>query len=173
MRYAIIAAFLVATLGNTALAKDRDKGARPEMFQKLIDCKAIADNGARLACYDAQVTQLDNAEQNREIVMMDKKQVEETQRAKFGYDINLPDAFKTADGKDLDQIETTIATAGDLGADNIFFTVPDGARWVQTDNRAIGSMPKPGQPVVIKKAAMGTFLAKIGTRPAVRVKRVR
>lgn len=174
MRKAMILVCVTAIVAGAATAKDKkNEHARPEMFQKLIDCRAITDNAQRLACYDAQVANLENAEQNRELVLMDKKQVEETQRSKFGYDFDLPDAFKTADGVDLEEIEVTIASGDSIGGNNVAFTLEDGARWEQTDGKTLALSPKKGQKVKIKKAAMGSYIARINGQPGIKVKRVR
>ncbi len=158
-----------------AFAKDAPQ-PRPEIFRKLVDCRSVADNAARLACYDAQVARLDEAESRKELVVVDKEQVKKARKGLFG--LSLPDlggVFGTGDDEEdengLSEIQSTIKAAltGKTGKWTII--LEDGAKWVQTDTTAIRA-PKPGQPVIIRKGALGSFVAKVNDLRAFKVVRV-
>jgi hypothetical protein len=71
----------------------------------------------------------------------------------IGYiEAKLTDARQTQDGKWLLVLE-------------------DGARWAQTDTANIRT-PKPGDVIRIRKAALGSYMANINGRPAIRVRRL-
>ena len=71
------------------LSAKRVDQPRPEIFRKLIDCRTVTENVARLACYDAQVAKLDEAESRNELVVVDKEQVRKARKGLFG--LTLPD----------------------------------------------------------------------------------
>ncbi len=158
-----------------ATAKEM-KAARPEVFKKLVDCRAITENAARLACYDAQVAKLDEAESKKELVIVDTEEVKKARKGLFG--LSLPDLgglFGAKeegedDSRGLSEIESTVKTLGTNKAGKWVFTIADGARWAQTDTTSIRT-PKVGQPVRIRRAAMGSFFANIGEARAIRVMR--
>lgn len=162
---------LVAAAMPVAAKDDKDiAGPPPAVFQAVIDCKAIADAAARLACYDKAVGALDAARATNELVVTDRATVREAKRGLFGLD--LPSLKLFGDGKDeeVTEIEGKI-TAIRLAKDGFpVFTLEDGARWKQTDGR--NTYPKPGSVVRIRKASLGSFMANVDGQPAVRVARL-
>lgn len=166
-----LAATIVAPLFATASFAN-ETPPRPEVFRKLVECRAIADNNARLACFDAQVMQLADAEARNDVVVVDRVQVQKARKSLFG--LSLPDLglFGGNDSKDegVDQIETKIVSAAQMRDGKWRFTVEDGAKWVQTETRTIHA-PASGDSVRIRKAAMGSFFANIDGRTAIRVRR--
>ena len=152
----------------------KDPPPRPAVFQKLIDCRAVADAAARLACFDAQVAQLDEAERANDVVVVDRAEVKKARRGLFG--LSLPDlgglfgGGKDDEEEEVSEIETTIKAAAQNKVGKLVFTIADGARWVQTDGTSL-LPPKSGTPVKIRKAAMGSFFANIDGKRAIRVRR--
>jgi len=68
-------------------------------------------------------------------------------------------------------LETTVTSVSrSNGA--LLLTLQDGARWIQSDSDTLPTDPKPGDPIIIRKAAMGSYFANIGKRPAIRVRRI-
>ena len=47
----------------------------------------------------------------------------------------------------------------------------DGSLWIQTDNHALALRPRAGQPVVINRAALGSYMMRVNNQPGVRVRR--
>jgi hypothetical protein len=158
-----VAIFCVAP----ALAKDAPQ-PRPEVFRKLIDCRAVAD--------DTQVARLDEAESRNEVVVVDKEQVKKARKGLFG--LSLPDlggVFGTGDDNEdkygLSEIQSTVKAAVSGTSGKWTIILEDGAKWVQTDTTAIRT-PKAGQPIIIKKGALGSFVAKVNDLRAFKVIRV-
>ena len=167
----ILAAFFVG--GGTSYAA-QPAGDRPEVLQKLFDCRGIAEVGARAACYDAQVDAFSAAERDRRVVVIDQSEVRQTRRRLFGFALPNIKLFSPAKGEkeeEFSRIETVLkGVARPNGA--LLLTLEDGARWVQSGSDTLATDPKPGDPIVIRKAAMGSYFANIAKRPAIRVRRI-
>lgn len=151
---------------------------RPEIFTNLLQCRGIADNAERLACFDRQVGEMDVAAQRDEVVVLDKSELKKTRKTLFGF--SFPKLPFLGGGDDDDQareegfshIETTIGSLRALGYDKWQIGLEDGAQWMTTE-AITGSAPKVGQKIEIRRAAMGSFLGKVNGGRAVRMKRVR
>lgn len=160
---------------GAAPAAERPATKRPEVLEKLVSCRTIADTTARLACYDAQVARLDEAESRKELVVVDRAEVRKARKGLFG--LTLPDLGGLFGGGGDDdkeeavtEIQSTVKSASMNGVGKWVVYIEDGARWVQTDTTRV-RIPKPGMPIRIRKAAMGSFFANVGDRPAFRVQR--
>ena len=163
----------VAVLGLIAVpasARDMPKTATPKLFQRVIDCRAIQDNAQRLACYDAGVAALDTAQKSNELYVADKEAMKEARKGLFGFSLPNVKIFGNEDLGDLHELETTIAGISS-GQRGYIFTLPDGARWAQTDKKYMDT-PKVGSKILIKKAAMGSYMASINKKPGFRVERL-
>ena len=166
MRIALIALpFLLIAV--PAAAQDRSKH-----LERVVDCRKLADTAERLACYDKTVAELDAAEQKKEVVVVDKDQVREARRSVFGFKLPRIKLFGNGDGEDeIDEIVSTVKVISTRSDGRVAFTIEDGARWVQTDDRALVGV-KAGRKVTIKRAAMGSFFARFEGTIGVRVERV-
>ena len=151
---------------------------RPESFRKLMDCRQILGDADRLACFDAQASAVEAAEAREDLVVIDRAQVRQARRSLFGLtlpDFNLFDREKDVGKQELEEftkIETTIKAANQNGAGRWVLVTAEGARWVQSENRELSRDPRPGQKIVIRRAALGSFLANIDGQIAIRVSRV-
>ena len=52
-----------------------DAPPRPVALTRLLDCRALTDQQQRLACYDAAVAGLAQAEATREVVVLDRTEL--------------------------------------------------------------------------------------------------
>ncbi|WP_246152642.1 hypothetical protein [Sphingomonas montanisoli] len=166
----LLPAVIVALLAPAVAAAPEAR--RPEMFDKLVACRAITEPTQRLACYDAQVSALDAAEKNDDLVIMDRKQVQETRRSLFGF--TLPKfslGGKKLDEKDdTNEIESTVQSVRRAGNGWSFVLANDAGTWETSDGMA--TAPKIGDKIRIKKATMGSFLGSVGFNRGVRFRRV-
>lgn len=146
----------------------------PVIVGELFECRQIADPDDRLACFDREVDRVFDAQDSRELVIVDREQIQEARRSLFG--LTLPDAllFGGADGDEegTDEITATLANAS-RGPNGLFtFELEDGARWLQTD-RAVGRQRyNAGDTIVIKRSTFGSFRAKVNGRAGIRVRRI-
>lgn len=174
-RFRLTAALLAMSCWPSGAPAAKDPPPRPALFQQLVDCRAIADNAARLTCYDAQVAKLDEAERASDVVVVDRAEIKKARKGLFG--LSLPDLGSIFGGKkdgdpepELTEIESTVRAAAIGAGGKLTVIIADGARWVQTDTKAM-RVPKAGTPVKIRKAAMGSFFMNIDDRPGIKVMR--
>jgi hypothetical protein len=150
------------------------KRERPPVLSRLVDCRAIAAPAERLACYDREVAAVDQAVSSNELVVMDRQQVRKTRSSLFG--LTLPNLAIFGDDKDesegVSRIETTIRRVGEDANGRWILELEDGARWLQIDSRMLPLDPRPKDKIVIRRAAMGSFLANINRATAIRVRRI-
>lgn len=150
-----------------------DRQDNPEVIEKLFDCRSIADANERLACFDREVDIVFTARESNEIVITDREQIKETRRGLFGF--NLPKIGLFGGGDDDDEVNEVMATVAEARQQRngrYLIVLSDGARWIQTDSTAVLRDIDSGETIVIKTAAFGSYLAKVGSRRAFRVKRV-
>ena len=154
--------------------EERQRG--PESFEALLHCRTIADAAARLQCYDTAAAALEQAAARRDVVVVDRAQVRESRRRLFGLALpHLPifgGGDNDRDDQEISQIESTVASAvrNDLGQWQV--RLQDGGTWIQTDFETIALAPRPGQPVVVHRGALGSYMMRVNRQPGVRVRRV-
>lgn len=170
MRMAALAA-AVAVVPAAARAQDDEAPPTPRVFEELVACRAIADDAARLACYDRQVAAVQTAEEARDIVVYEREDVREAQRGLFGLRLPRIRLFG-GDDEQVNTIESTItAVAGGQNYRPWSFRLADGSLWLQIDSEQLSRDPRAGHAIVIERAALGSFRARIdGMRP-IRVNR--
>jgi hypothetical protein len=161
----------LALVAVPAAAQDRDQPAPPAVYQAVIDCEAIAEPAQRLACFDRSVAALKTATRERQVVVVDRGTVREARRGLFGLSLPRIKLFGNDDDtEEVTAIDGTIASVR-MASDGLpIFVLEDGARWKQTDGRNV--FPKAGQPIHIKRAAMGSYMANVNKQPGVRVIRL-
>jgi hypothetical protein len=158
----------IVAIATATAARSRDTERTP-LLTAVTQCRAVADPAVRLACFDRSVAALDTAETNKAVVVIDQHQVRETRRSLFG--VSLPDTGVFGGGKDLPQIETTLASASVDDFGRWSFVLADKARWTQTDDSIIARRPRANDKVIIKRAALGSFRLSVGGQPGVKAKR--
>lgn len=139
----------------------------------MIDCRAVTDAAARLACFDREVTAVAAAEARQDLVVIDRAKVRTARKTLFGF--SVPDLGIFGGGADeegVNRIEGRLASAGRNPDGRWTFRLTDGARWVQADSRELAIDPVAGQTIAIRKAAMGSFLANVNKQIAIRVRRL-
>ena len=171
-----LAVLLAFSSAGGAAQTPTDEG-RPEAFRKLIDCRSVVGDAARLACLDSQVAAIDQAERSGELVIADKAQVRKAQRSLFGFSLPKTALFgrgseeKSGEEEGFDRIESTIKSARQMSDGRWSIVIEDGARWVQTDSKQMGSPAKAGDKIAIRRAALGSFFANVNNQIAIRVRR--
>jgi hypothetical protein len=150
MRRMFAAAFLMAVLSPPAHAE-------PEALTTLYACAAIADIGARAACYDAATGKLKAAVQSGQVSVIGNADLQALQKDVFGYAAPaLPEMLAKNGGlQPITGIETTIAKL--QRGDTTTFTLGNQQIWVQVDttgNRAL----RVGDRVRIERRALGSYL---------------
>lgn len=164
-----VAILIGLAIAGPSTAADRE---RAPQLQRLVDCKAIADADARLACYDREVASLDQAEKSKDLVVVDKEQVKKARRTLFGLALPRIDLFGgDQPGDELNQIEGKVTQARS-GVGGLRIVLEDGSIWQQTDDKPIFRDPKPGDAAVVTRGVLGSFFMKIGNATPIKVRRV-
>lgn len=168
------AALMLAGLAAAPAAAQRPGQERPEVLNRVVQCRAIAAEAERLACYDREVGALDQASATGELVAMDRSQVRRTRRSLFGLTVPNLGIFgdDNDDEEEASRIESTVRSASMNANGKWIIEIADGARWIQTDSRSLSFPPRSGQPIRIRRAALGSYLANVNNQTAIRMRRI-
>ena len=110
------------------------------------------------------------------MVVVDRAQVRESRRRLFGLALPRLPIFGGGDDEDddeeVDHVEGVVASASQNGNGQWIVRLQDGAIWVQTDNNSLALRPRAGQPVVVNRGALGSYMMRVNRQPGIRVRRV-
>ena len=165
---------LAAVLTLSLPARAADPIKRAPMLQQVLDCRAIADPGERLACYDASVNRLDQAELAGQVVVVDREKAREVRRQAFGF--NLPSLAifeRGAAEPEINNLTTTVVRARQDPLTRWIIEIEGGAVWKQMETVPINRSPKKGMTVQIRKGALGAFFMNVDGQRAFKVDRVK
>ncbi len=163
---------ILALISTPSSATQTTGSSRPDLLSGLVECRAVTDNAQRLACYDRAAAALDSAERAGDVVVVDRAQVTAARRQAFGFSLPNLALFERGDRVDpITEIETTLTRGTQLGDGTWIFTLADGSAWRQIDTGRATFRNRPGQPVRVRMASMGSFLLTVDRSPAIRVKR--
>ena len=149
------------------------KGAPPSpIVDALTACRSIADNAARLACYDQASARFSEAVGKGDVIVMDQQEVKQTRRSLFGFSLPRLPLFRGDSGSDSDELNATVEVASPLGYDKYRIRIEDGAVWETTEGSSSLAPPRHGDKVLIKRGPLGSYMIRIAGQRAVRAKRV-
>lgn len=160
----------ILAIASTATAQTPDQ-PRSASAERLAACRAIADTSARLVCFDRESAALEAAERSGAVVIVDQEQVREARRRRFGFTMPSLPMFEFGGGAEVDNVSSTLRTATQNGFGVWTFVLEDGSVWRQSDSERVTARLRPGAPVVVRKAAFGSFLMNVNDAPAIRVNR--
>jgi hypothetical protein len=176
MRVAFLAAGAVLI---TALSGAGEARAQQSMTDKLYACIGMTDAQARLACYDAAVGELKQAQSQGDVAVVSRADVQQARKDSFGFSAP-PQASVTAAitapaaaEPEIDNVKVTITGATKRADGKYRFTLDNGQVWDQTDTVKLRLLPDAPFAGEIRKAALGSFFLKPADKTAVRVKRVK
>lgn len=171
--YAAIATIGLSFLAlmSSADAKDKELEAPPKVFGDLQSCRAIADEKARLACFDTVSAQISQQVESKELVLLDRVAVKNTKKSLFGFSIPDVDFLKDEEGQfEFEKLETTVTSVASGGYRKLQFRVAEGSLWRTTE--ASDLELKNGQKIVLSKGSLGGYFVKVGSARSVRAVRV-
>ena len=166
-------AALAALSAAAAPAKPKAKDARSNaLFQALSACRSIAEEKARLDCYDRASARLAEAVDNKQLLVLDQQEIVETRRSLFGFSVpNIP-LFRGESGGDDGKLETTIAGASRIEGGKWQIRLEDGAIWQTSETRLNLSDPRPGRKIVIQRGSLGNYFLRIDGQRGIRGRRI-
>lgn len=179
-RWLLLVAALLG-LASPAFAQrgDRRQDQRPESFEALVHCRAIAEDAARLRCFDTAAAALEQAAERRDIVVVDRNQVRETRRRLFGFALPAIRLFGGGGGdegrgsadEEVREIHGIASTASERGG-RLTVTLEEGAVWTQIDDQPLAIWPRRGTAIVIRRGILGNFMMEVAGQPGIRVRRI-
>ena len=176
MRMLLVAAGLSVALIplSTSTMAAEPKPTRSERMTQLVLCRSIAVEAQRLACFDREVAALDAAESRQDVVIVDRAQITKTRRTLFGLTLPNLSVFGDdhPDSEGMARIEGTLKSARQNPYGKWILELDDGAKWIQIDSREIALDPRPGQPIKIRRAGLGSYMANVNGQTGIRVRRV-
>ena len=167
---AIVLAVVLAFAGGAVAAPK--PVASPAVVQGLLDCRNVADNAARLACYDKAAAAMESATASGDLVAIDREQRRAARRQAFGFSLpTLSFLDRGEKGGEADRITATLASASQDPYGKWVVRLDDGAVWAQVEPETLARRPRPGATVVISRGLMGSFFMTIDGQPAGKAKR--
>jgi hypothetical protein len=136
-----------ATLAAAAPAAAKSRVNGDKLLDSLQECKAVAEPGARLICYDQRVEDLKAARADN------KNFLSKESRAPF------------------QPINSTAVSVAELQPGVWLLVLADHSVWRTNDD--VRFIPRTGDSVQVSKAMMGSFMARIGKESTVRVQPLR
>ncbi|MBN9478748.1 MAG: hypothetical protein J0I52_00785 [Bordetella sp.] len=165
-KLAILAAFLSVPANDA-----RAQAARPvAALERLKECRLIVEADARARCFEAGAASLISTYDNGDLIIIERAQADAARRAMFGFSApSLPAVFG---GDAIDALETSLVRTAGAANGAWIFHLADGSVWRQIDNtRVANPRNRQGEPVIVRKAALGSYFLKIGDSRAIRVRR--
>ncbi|BBC72124.1 conserved hypothetical protein [Altererythrobacter sp. B11] len=164
-----LAALLLLACGAAATAQGTDYEA---IVRTMRQCARIADVPARVACYDQTV----GAERliSGEAAPAAPTAAPPPPPEGFGAEALPRRVERDEREQEPDRVEAQVRAAEQLGPGVFLLTLADGAQWQFVDAVPFSySPPRPGAPVEISRAALGSFQLRYSGQRPVRVKRIR
>lgn len=166
---AVLGLFTMTLAGpGAALAGQPD---RAQVLKALVDCRKLAEDSARLACYDKAAAAMDKAEAGGDIVVVDRQQARAARRQAFGFNLSALSIFdKAATKEELNAIDGKVRYGGHGPDGRWVITLEDGSVWREIGDMEPNLDPRPGAAAHISRGSMGSYFIKI-SGVSTRVKR--
>lgn len=174
-----ILAILMSSAAVNAQENGRNGGEDTDYLARLKACQSITDNTERLNCFDTAVGSIVSASDSGDVQVIDKEDLERTRRGLFGFSLPKLKIFGDgeSDSKEAKEkrelLETTITSVHYSKPNEIYFVTAEGATWRMSNVPSRLRTVKVGQPVVLKRAAMGSFFIRINGQTGVKGRRIR
>lgn len=171
----VLASLCFVALGVVPAVAQEQPPGNPAALEQVYQCANISDEGQRLACYDAAVGRLRQAQTSGDLVAVDREQAREVEREAFGFSLpSLPRIFGNSTSEngepEFAEMQMTIDRVVMRRDGTATFYMNNGQVWTQIDNENPRNARAGGQ-VTIRRAALGSFLMSLRNGPALRVRR--
>jgi putative N-acetylmannosamine-6-phosphate epimerase len=169
---AILAGLCCVGFAVGAASAKGEKTVRAAQVQTVLDCRALTDGAKRLACFDAAVAAMAEAEVKGDLVTIDREQRREVRRQTFGLSLPALTLFDRGEkGEDADKITATVAEASKGANGRWLIQLDGGALWRQTDDTDLYKEPHKGSVAEVRRGALGSYFMKVDGDSAFRVHR--
>lgn len=168
----VVALALALSLSSPAAAQTAGE-TTPESLSAAYRCAEIAEDAARLACYDQAINRLRQAESQGQIVAVDRAQAETIERDAFGFHLpslsTLIPRFSGGEA-DIETVDMQVARVVELASGRHRFVMSNGQVWTQVDPQSVRNV-RPGDNISVRRAALGSFMLSPQHGAAHRVRR--
>lgn len=169
----VLLASLAVAIAAPAAAQENSAG---NVVDAVTACRDVADPAARLACFDKATAALVAAREKKDVVVLDRAEVQKTRRSLFGFTLPRIKLFGGGDddgdsAEDIKEINGTVAGVSAVAGDRWTVTLDDDTRWITTES-AKGFPPRAGETVRIRRAALGSYDASFNKRRSIKVRRI-
>lgn len=172
-KFIMIGAAAMLSMSGPAAARKPATTSTPAQIQRLMACRTMTDSAARLTCFDRETAAMEQAVARRDLVFIDRERATEARRSLFGFSVPSFGGLFGGDDKDeVKQIDGVVVSAGRNSDGGWVIRLVDNSVWSQTDDTPLALAPKPGQKVVVRRGALGTFRLSVAGQPGLKVKRV-
>lgn len=163
-----MASALFMAAAHPAQAKEPDSyNVQKSVLENFAECAAIADNSARLSCYDRKMaestTVMAEAQKELDAIAADSFGLSEDQIAEKQAEA-VPEAV-LADGQieksNAKQIDSTISDVFTNNTGKLLFALDNGQIWKQSSIDQIRGTVRPGYKVTIRKSGFGGYKIKV------------
>ena len=157
-------------LATAALMLLAPSAVQAQVEERMRECRRLADEGARIACYDA--IPLDAPEQRPAVEQAPAARA--APRAPAGFGASQLPAPPSAASSEPERISARVARAVERQPGIWLVTLEDGTEWQFVDGAPSSyDPPRPGSTVEISRASLGSYLLRYAGQRAVRARRVR
>lgn len=182
LRVLTLAALVAAAAPALAVGQATIRQARPEpaaearrssALDAVLACRAQTDGQARLACYDAAIGTLQQAQTTGDVVVVDREQVQQARRSLFGFTLPSIDLFDRGPQRPQDRVDEITSTLQSVRQDRSgknIYTLADGSVWRQYNNDYIRA--RPNDPVRVTRGSIGSYFIHIGNQAGTRAQRI-
>ena len=172
-KFIMIGAAILLSLSGPAAARKPASTGTPAQIQRLMACRTVTDSAARLTCFDRETTAMEQAVARRDLVFIDRERATEARRSLFGFSVpSFGGLFGGGEEDEVKQVDGVVLSAGRNSDGGWIVRLGDNSVWSQTDDTPLALAPKPGQKVVVRRGALGTFRLSVNGQPGLKVKRV-
>lgn len=147
-------------------------GDSAALLNSLAACRALTQDAARLACFDAAASRLVAAERSGEIVVVDRERVRTARRQAFGLRLPSLDMLRRGQPEEpIQEVSLVLAGARQDASGKWVLRTEEGQVWRQIDDRRLFRAPARGAKAEVRRAALGSFFMNIDGQSAIRVRR--
>jgi len=163
-----VATVAAAVLATPGMGQQGARAGGIATLDAVAACAQIIADAERLACFDRAARSLAAARAAKDIVVLDRDEVRRTKRSLFGF--SLP-SIRVFGGDEVNEVVGLVADVRTLPGGLLRFAVADNGVWETTEQAVRG--PRDGDEVTIRAGSLGSYVATVPRRRAVRVRRLR
>lgn len=159
-------------IGMGALAAAPPKIDQAAVVKDVTACRKLTDGVQRLACYDAAVAKMDEAQAKGDLVTVDREQRSTIRRQAFGLTLPSLSIFDKGEKAEDIAVQTFKVEGASLNGDRRWVIRLDGGQvWRQIDDNSLYNAPHAGSEALVRKGALGSFGMKIDGQQQIKVHR--